>query len=498
MRKPPYLNQKPPVTRTGNGIRNGEQYLEGLRDGRDVWIHGEKVADVTTHPGLGRGARTLASFMDRQFDARYRDLVTFEEDGTRYGTAFLIPRSGEDVVRRGRSFYEWAKWSNGLFGRTPDYKNASITAFAASAAFLEQGKPEYAANMRSYYETVRSQDKVLTHTLVNPTFNYAQAREGKYDDQVALHVTKETDRGLVVNGARLLATLGPHADEIEVFPSTLLKASEENLRFAFAFALPVSTPGLRLICRDSYDHDKSHFDAPLASRFEEMDAVVTFKDVLVPWERVFMYREPLLCNRAFAETGAVVHMMHQVVCGKLAKTEFIVGLLCAMAKATGKDADANVKNLIAEAMFVAETVRAFRFSAEQQAEPDLYGNYIPLRRPLDTSRNLFPKLYPRLIELVQLLGASSLMATPSEADFANEITDDVERYFQTVNLPSRDRIALFRLAHDLAVSGFGNRQVLYERFFFGPPQVMASIYYDLYDKDEMLARVDALLEFGDS
>ena len=90
------------------------------------------------------------------------------------------------------------------------------------------------------------------------------------------------------------------------------------------------------------------------------------------------------------------------------------------------------------------------------------------------------------------------MATPSEADFANEITDDVERYFQTVNLPSRDRIALFRLAHDLAVSGFGNRQVLYERFFFGPPQVMASIYYDLYDKDEMLARVDALLEFGDS
>ena len=141
-------------------------------------------------------------------------------------------------------------------------------------------------------------------------------------------------------------------------------------------------------------------------------------------------------------------------------------------------------------------MRAFRFSAEQQAEPDPYGNYVPLRRPLDTSRNLFPKMYPRLVELVQLLGASSLMATPSEADFGNEIAADVERYFQTVNLSSRDRIALFRLAHDLAVSGFGGRQTLYERFFFGPPQVMAGIYYDLYDKDELLARVDALLKSG--
>jgi 4-hydroxyphenylacetate 3-monooxygenase len=484
------------VTRTGTGIRSGAQYLEGLRDGRDVWIRGEKVADVTAHPGLGRGARTLAALMDRQLDPRFRDLVTYEDDGVRYGAAFMIPGSVEDVIRRGRSFYEWAKWSNGMFGRTPDYKNASIAAFAASADFLAQGKPEYANNMRRYYAWIRSEDKVLTHTLVNPTFNYEQAREGKYDDEVALHVTRETDAGIVVNGARLLATLGPHADEIEVFPSTLLKASPENLRFAFAFALPVATPGLRMICRDPYDHGKPRFDAPLASRFEEMDAVVTFKDVLVPWERVFMYGDPLLCNRAFAETNAVVHMMHQVVCGKLAKAEFIVGLLCAMAQATGKDRDQGVKNLIAEAMWVAEAVRAFRFSAERQAERDTYGNYVPLRRPLDTSRNLFPRMYPRLVELVQMLGASSLVATPTEADFGNDIAADVERYFQTVNLSSHDRIALFRLAHDLAVSGFGGRQTLYERFFFGPPQVMAGIYYDLYDKDELLARVDALLKSG--
>jgi 4-hydroxyphenylacetate 3-monooxygenase len=480
--------------RSGTGIRTGQQYLAGLRDDREVWLQGEKVKDVTTHYGIRRNAHTLAGFLDKQFDRELQDALTYVENDRRYAMSFLVPQSREDVIRRGEAFYQWATWSNGMFGRTPDYKNASVTAFAASAEFLAQDTSrEFAQNMRDYYEFVRGNDKVLTHTLVNPTFNYAQAIAGKSSDRVALQVVRETDAGIVVNGARLLATLGPHADEIEVFPSTLLKASEENVPFAFAFAMPVATPGIRLICRDTYDHEKSTFDAPLASRFEEMDAVVTFDNVLVPWERVFMYRDPLLCNRAFAETHAVTHMMHQVVCGKLAKAEFIVGLLCAMAKATGKDKDFHVKGQIAEAMCIAESIRAFRFSAEQQAHEDEYGNFVPLRRPLDTSRNLFPKLYPRLVELVQMLGASSLMATPCEADLSNEIADDVERYFQTVNLNSRDRIALFRLAHDVAVSGFGNRQVLYERFFFGPQHIMASIYFDLYDKETMMGRVDSLL-----
>lgn len=478
----------------GNGIRNGQQYLSGLQDDRDVWLNGNRVEDVTQYPGLGRGAQTLASFLDKQFDANLSDKLTYEEGGKRYAMSYQIPTSQADVLARGEAFYEWATWSNGMFGRTPDYKNASVMAFASASDFLAEGKPEFAENMKNYYEYVRSNDKVLTHTLVNPTINHDQFKQGKYSDKVALHVVKETDAGIIVNGARLLATLGPHADEIEVFPSTLLTASEDNVPFAFAFAIPISTPGLRLICRDSYDQQKSNFDAPLSSRYEEMDAVVTFNNVLVPWERVFMYRDPALCNRAFSDTNAVIHMMHQVVCGKLAKAEFIVGLLCAMAKATGKDKDMNVKGQIAEAMWMTESVRAFRFSAEAQAHPDNRGIYIPLRRPLDTSRNLFPKMYPRMVELVQLLGSSSLMATPCEADFSNAISDDVEQYFQTVNLNSKDRVGLFRLAHDVAVSGFGNRQALYERFFFGPQNIMASIYFDLYNKDEMMERVDALLK----
>ncbi|MCB1742014.1 MAG: 4-hydroxyphenylacetate 3-monooxygenase, oxygenase component [Gammaproteobacteria bacterium] len=478
-------------------LRCGAAYLDALRDEREVWYRGHRVADVTAEPGLARGAHTLADFLDRQGSAEHLQTLSFSEapDGERFAMSFLMPRESGDVRRRGRAFYEWARWSNGMFGRTPDYKNASMTAFAGAADYLADDghSAQFADNMREYYQTIRHRDLVLTHTLVNPQFNHALAREGRSSPEVALRIEKETDAGVVVSGARLLATLGPHADEIEVFPSTVLKSAPENIPYAIAFAIPVATPGLKLLCRDSYDHGKSGFDAPLASRFEEMDSVVLFDRVLVPWERVFMLKNPALCNRAFAETNAVVHMMHQVACGKLAKAEFIVGLLCAMAHASGKDSDMNVKVQIAEAMTTAETIRALLFAAEAQPEQDRWGMWHPQRRPLDTSRNLFPKLYPRLIELVQLLGSSSLMATPCEADFDNDIGSEVERYFQLTNLGSRDRVALFRLAHDVAISGFGGRQVLYERFFFGPQNLLASVYYDLYPRDEMMERVHEML-----
>ena len=486
-----------------DGIRTGAEYLEGLRDGREVWTRGHRVEDVTAEPGMARGAATLASFLDRQHEEPWRDKVTYlDEEGRRCAMAFQMPRCVEDVAARGRSYYEWAKWSNGMFGRTPDYKNASLMAFASAPGFLEQGTKgpwgkesgkQMARNMIDFYDHVRLNDRVLTHTLVNPTFNHALAAEGKFSPQVALQVVEEREDGIVVNGARLLATLGPLADEIEVFPSTVLKGADENVPFAFAFALPIATPGLKLLCRDSYDEGKSTFDAPLASRYEEMDAVVVFENVLVPWERVFMYGEPALCNQAFNATNAVVHMMHQVACGKLAKAEFMVGLLCKIASASGRDSDLHTKGLIAEVMQMTETVRSHLFAAEAQAHEDEWGNTIPLRAPLDTSRNLFPRMYPRMVEILQLVGSSSLMATPAEADFGNEMAHDVEQYFQLANSDARARVALYRLAHDVAISGFGTRQALYERFFFGPPALMASAYYDLYDKAPKMDRVDALL-----
>ncbi len=477
------------------GISTGVKFINRLQDDREVWLEGTRVDNVTTHPALKRGVASMASLLDRQHDKKLSDCLTYSEPGSeeRFAMSFLPPKSTDDVIRRGAAFYDWAKWSNGMMGRTPDYLNSSFMAFAGAAEYFAGCRPQFANNVRDYYTRMRDQDLVLTHTLVNPQVNRHLTAQGVASPEVALRVVKETDAGLVVNGARLLATLGPLSDEIAVFPSTVLKAAPEMKPYALAFAVANNTKGMKYICRDSYDQGKSLFDAPLSGRFEEMDCVVIFDNVLVPWERVFLYDSPELCNRAYTETNAVVHMMHQVVCKNLAKAEFIVGLLCAMVQASERDKDLAVQGQIAEAMWIAETMRAFLFSAEHQATEDKWGQFAPQRRPLDTARNLFPKMYPRLVELIQLLGSSSLMATPCEADLTNELAPDVERFFQLAHLDSRDRIALFRLAHDVAISGFGNRQTLYERFFFGPQNIMASVYYGLYNKEEYVERVQELL-----
>ena len=351
-------------------MRTGDKYLSSLQNHREVWHRGKRINDVTAEPGMALGARTLANFLDRQHSTEWSEKLSFgEPDGSRSAMSFLIPAAADDVRRRGIACYEWAKWSQGMFGRTPDYKNASLMAFAAAADFLNSGtgpKPtDFTANMRAYYETARREDLVLIHTLVNPQFSAERLKQGLSSPEVALHLVEEKSDGIVVSGAQLLATFGLLANDIEVFPSTLLKAAPENIPYAFAFTLPVATPGLRMLCRDSYDENK-----PLSGRFEEMDAVVIFDNVFVPWHRVFMDKDPQLCNRAFTQTNAVIYMMHQVACAKLAKAEFIVGLLCAMAHAYDKDKDAQIKGRIAEVMWMTKTVRALLFSVEMQSEVD--------------------------------------------------------------------------------------------------------------------------------
>ena len=295
--------------------------------------------------------------------------------------------------------------------------------------------------MRRYYRHVRDHDLVLTHTLVNPQVNRRLTAAGVPSPDVALHMVERNARGIVVRGARLLATPRTAQRRDRRVP---VDHPEERSRVGPVRArlrAPERDPGMRFVCRDSYDEGKSGFDAPLSSRFEEMDAIVLFDDVLVPWERVFLVDDMPACNAVFAATSAVVHLMHQVACKNLAKAEFLVGLLCAMTRASERDELPQVQGMVAEAMWTAETMRALLRTAEAEAAPDRWGTMTPSRTPLDTARNLFPRLYPRLVELVQLLGSSSLMATPCEADFGNALADDVRRYLQLAHADADDRVA---------------------------------------------------------
>ncbi len=481
--------------------KTGAQYISGLSEmSTEVWIRGERIEDVTTHPALRNGVRSVADLYDMQHDSGLRQEMTYASptNGKPVGLSFLIPRTVEDLERRRAMMTRWAWSSCGMMARTPDFLNVAITAWAGGAEYFGQNRPEFKKNVLDYYEFIRENDITLTHTLVNLQKSRIPGMADNLDEQVALTVMRETDAGIIVKGSRMLATLGPITDEIAVYPTRSHLLGNEAWRQAFSFSIPCDTPGVKFMCRESLDQGRSHFDHPLGSRFEEMDAVVFFDDVLVPWERVFLLGDVDMCNNHSNATQMNTHTGHQVTTRCVVKAEFVLGLAGLMVETLGSDQLDHVQERMGELVVYLEILKACVRASEADAELNQWGVMCPSAAPLVAGRNLFPRMmYPRMAEIIQMLGSSSLMALPSEADFDTALTPEVERYLATDNSSARDRARLFHLAWDVTCSSFGGRQVLYERFFGGDPVRNSISLSHNYDRGPAMARVREFLERPD-
>jgi 4-hydroxyphenylacetate 3-monooxygenase len=476
------------------GARRGAQVLQRLREQPpSIWYRGEQVRDVTTHPALRGGVETLAQLYDLQWQHAEKTLYTSPTTGHKVARSFMLPKTQEELRSISVAMKVWHDHTRGMMGRVPDYINRAMAGYAAGAPFLAEADPRFGANAVRYYEYLRENDLSLTHTLIPPQANRAVGMANQADPYLAARVKEETDAGIVIRGCRMLATL-PISDEIMVFPSTLLRSPEDDAPYAFGFSIPNNTPGLRFICRESVDYGRSHYDHPLGSRFEEMDAVVIFDDVFVPWENVVLYRDVVRCNQAYARTGAVAHMTHQVVIKNIAKSEFMLGLASLLVNSIGAEGFQHIHEKLSELWVNMETMKAFLRAAEADAELDEWGVMRPAWNPLDAARSLFPRLYPRMVEIIQQIGASGLVAMPTAADVSGPLAEDIKRYYQAARADAFDRIPLFRLAWDASMSAFGSRQVLYERFFFGDPVRMAGALVAGHNA-QITACADRVMEF---
>jgi 4-hydroxyphenylacetate 3-monooxygenase len=476
--------------------RTGQDYIKGLQaQPREVWLGGERVADVTTHPALRHGVRAIAALYDMQHDPALRQEMTYPSpsSGEPVGLSFIIPRSRADLERRSRMMLHWARASCGMMGRSPDFLNVNFAAWAAAADYFAQNRPQFGANIVRYYEYIREHDLTLTHALINLQRRRSPSGIQQLDEDTALRVVRETDRGIIVRGSRVLATLGPISDEIAVYSPRLRKMGQGHSPYALNFAIPCGTPGLKFLCRESFDLGRSSFDHPLGSRFEEMDAVVFFDDVLVPWERVFLLGDVDLVNDTAVATHSHIHTAHQGAAKNVAKSELVLGVGLLMAETLGSTEVPHVQEKLAELMIHTEVMKAALRAAEADAQLDRWGVMCPNGVTLEVIRTLFMHVYPRMVEVLQLLGSSSFMIIPAEADFRSPLGPHIERYLATDTASARDRVKLFRLAWDIACSAFGGRQVLYERFFAGDPLNRAQFLYSIYPKAEVVERVRAFL-----
>lgn len=483
------------------GVRTGAEFIRGLQDDREVWLGNERVKDVTAHPYFRPAIDSLARLYDLQHHTAYQDVLTYRSptSGQPVGVSFLIPRTRDDLARRRRMIKTWADATYGMMGRSADFLNTMVMAWAAKSDYFAQQSPECAERVLRYYEYCREHDVFLTHALIDPQVDRSKNRAEQADPYLCLGIVREEKKGLVVRGAKMIATAAPFADEILVwpFPPTL---TEAEARYALVFIIPVATPGLKIICRESFTKLGRLADYPLSSRFDEMDAVAVFDDVLVPWERVFLYGDTRLVAQLYVGTRIREMTAQQTNTRFLSKIEFVYGLLCRMAEAIGVHNAPAVQEMLGEAATFIEIINSALLAAELQAAVDpSNGVMYPALQPLQVGRTWAPRMYPRLMEMVRRLGAGGLMQLPASLDaFESPIGPELDKYYRGARISAPEKVRLFKLAWDLVGSDFGSRHLLYELFYAGDPSMLMAGFHREFDKTVCLDRVNRLMAEANS
>jgi 4-hydroxyphenylacetate 3-monooxygenase len=471
-------------------IRTGHEFVASLRDGRTVFAAGERIKDVTTHQPFRGIVATLASLYDLQHLRRDELSFTSPSSGEPVAASFLMADNIEQVQWRISAEQLRADYTFGLMGRMPDFCNALVTDVATGLADLGRRDRRFADNMEQYYLECRERDWCLTHTLVDPQVDRSRGPAEQPDPFLVLRVVRETSSGVIVRGAKMLATLAPFSNELWVGPFMPRRPGEED--YALCFAIPCNTPGLKFICREPYDRGRSSFDRPLSSQYDEEDSLAVFDDVLVPWERIFIYRDIEIFNSILLNRPGYTQL--QAVIRGLAKLKLLTGLAYHIAEAIGRaDAlhvQAQIGELVANVELVAGLVRA---GAEEVAAST--------RRRLahrSTSAALWvlvPQCQTRAIQVIRELSGSGLIMTPTEKDFANqEIVAYLEKYLLGKSVAALDRVQLFKLAWDLVGEQFGARQLQYEWFYAGDPYFTRQRFFQSPAASEYKEIVTRLLQ----
>lgn len=472
----------------------GKQYIDRIDQMKtNVWIDGKPVTgNISEHPAFKGIMKSQAALYDLQHDENLKDVMKYSSPSTadEVGVSFLQPKTKEDLVKRREMVQHWARLNNGLMGRSPDYMNTAIMAFASSADFLKGKDKCFPDNLRAFYEYVREHDLSMTHTFIDPQVNRAHLYDEDEEEPIAARVIDTNEEGIIVKGARLLATQGGITDELFVIASGRILDEGSG----FSFSIPSNSKGLKFICRESFVGGDSRFNYPLSSRYEEMDSLIVFDDVLVPWDRVFYYDNIQLSNSFMISSSFQSFTLHQVVSRQIVKTEFFLGVVQSIIDTINIGGYQHVQGKASEIIIALETMKALVIKSEVEAKVDAWGFMQPDCQTLQVAINIFPQIYPRFTEIIQLLGASGLMSIPTEGTFQSAIRKDVDQYLQSKADNAEDRVKLFRLAWDLTMSAFGTRQTLYERFFFGDPIRLSSMLYLSYDKEPYVQRVKDMLE----
>ena len=449
----------------------GAEYVESLRDGREVYIYGDRVSDVTAHPAFRNAVRSIARLYDALYDPAFRDVLTARDrQGTLTHKFFKPSYSAQELREASDAIAAWARFSYGFMGRTPDYKAAFMATLGAAPDFYAP----FADNAARWYREYATKVLFLNHVLVNPPVD--RHRPPHEVDDVYLHVVKDTDAGIHVTGAKMLATGSAitHATFVAQNSATRLEAGKAE-DYALVFIVPVDTRGQKLICRHSYEKAAtSPFDQPLSSRFDENDAVLVFDNAFIPWEHVLVYRDTDKANRFFAASGFLNRYALQSLTRLGVKLDFMCGLLARGLAANGTDEFRGVQANLGEVIGWRNMIWALSTAMALDPQPGPGDSVIPKIEYAAAGRLFATLAWPRVREIFELaLGGSPIVVPSSYEDLKNPtLRPLLDRFYRGSESSAFERIKLFKLIWDAIGTEFGGRHELYERNYSGNHEQM--------------------------
>lgn len=464
-------------------IRNGAEHMARLRDGRAVFIDGARVDDVTAHPAYRNAVRSIARLFDFQADPVNRELMTFAapDSGERANRIWQLPASYDELVTRRRALEAWSELHCGFMGRAPDHVASCIAGMFMGLEVYEAYDPKRAQALADYYRYARDNDLYLTYVIINPQADRSKGTGQQKSEHLAATVVDRDREGITLRGAKMLATGGIMANEVLVTIIQPLQPGEE--KYAYSLAIPMNAKGLKILSRKSYEAGApSVFDNPLASRFDENDAVLYFDDVKVPWERVFVVDNVEMCQKQFHATPAHVYQNYQAMIRLSVKLRFLVGIARRICETNGITNFPQVRETLGQ--LAAEAGMVDALVAAMEVRGAMHGRYfVPHRHTLYTAQTLTQQLYPKIVTtLRELAGGGMIMLPSSVKDFDNpEIAALIDKTQQSPAAGSLDKVKFYKLAWDAVGSEFASRHTQYEMFYAGATFVTKGHSFRTYD-----------------
>ena len=465
-------------------IRTAAEYLDSIRDGRQVWINGEKVDDVPTHPMFKPVVDIRARIYEMQHDAATRDTMTYEEDGETFAVGLKLPHTQEDWYRKREATDAVMDDIGGIVTRVGDETVGEMWSLFDGQDVLNEVDPQFSQNIRDHIDRVIRIDPFHVSANTDPKGDRSKAPQDQ-DPDMLLHVVRETDQGIVVRGAKY-ETAAPYANQAFTKPTIANWGDSELSDYAVGFICDLGSPGIKMICRTGFTGRAPAEDYPLANKFDEVDALVVFDNVLVPWENVLFYRH----TKAATFIRSTVHRYSAFafVQRNLRMADLMIGAALFNVRQTGLDKQPAVQEKLSQLAVYREGINAHLTAAIATAERSPGGLLMPNQSLLLTGRVHACSNLPAMMHVARELCGGQICVTPDVASFRNPETGKWMEKFYTINdeWTAEDRRKLLAFARDLLNSDYAGHRLTFQLFAQSAPFAHLAAVYRNFDWGESL------------